>query len=249
MRMKQKARLLFVLLLFAICTLVSGLAEGEEGLGIVGSDVNAVLASPEEFGIPIPTPEVKADERVWKSDEVTVGGVPSSYTIVANKDGEIVRASFNMRGKKNDLFNSVAEIEYDAADTKRAAQFVKSNTGKEASTIIGDAEFELSVLTSVSTSSISIGGWSKTSRSETKNYVLKIEYNDLLSRGGLVAKVTKSVNIRAKDNSDSARVGHADAGDELIVTQAYYSPKWHQINYNGQICYVSAGYCEIQEAE
>lgn len=61
-----------------------------------------------------------------------------------------------------------------------------------------------------------------------------------------LATVTKGVNIRAEATSDSAKVGHADAGEELVVTQAFYAPKWHQILYDGEICYVSAGYVEIK---
>lgn len=60
-----------------------------------------------------------------------------------------------------------------------------------------------------------------------------------------LATVTKGVNIRAEAASDSAKVGHADAGEELVVTQAFYAPKWHQILYDGEICYVSANYVKL----
>lgn len=60
-----------------------------------------------------------------------------------------------------------------------------------------------------------------------------------------LATVTKGVNIRAEATSDSAKVGHADAGEELVVTQAFYAPKWHQILYDGEICYVSASYVKL----
>ena len=64
--------------------------------------------------------------------------------------------------------------------------------------------------------------------------------------GEAYAVVNKSVNIRSEANSDSKIVGHADKGDKLIVTKPFYSSKWHQINYDGKVCYVSAKYCDIE---
>lgn len=64
--------------------------------------------------------------------------------------------------------------------------------------------------------------------------------------GEAYAVVKKSVNIRSEANSDSKIVGHADKGDKLIVTKPFYSSKWHQINYDGKVCYVSAKYCDIE---
>lgn len=59
------------------------------------------------------------------------------------------------------------------------------------------------------------------------------------------AIVTKGVNIRSDATSDSAKIGYANSGDHLVVTQAFYSSKWHQILYNGQTGYVSAKYVNI----
>ena len=246
MKMKSKMGLLTLLLLVAALCAAPSLAEEEKAVGIAGSDAHAVLDALEAFGIPTPEPQKKANGSVWESTEVEIDGVRSSYTVSANAEGELVKATFYMEGKKNDLFACAAAIAYDAANPQRAAQFVKSNTGKEKTTIIGDAEFALSVRTTVSTSSISIGGWSRSSTSETKTYVLRIAQNDLLSSGeGAIAKVTKGVNIRAEDNADSERLGHAQEGEELVVLKAFYSPKWHQIYHDGQVAYVSASYCEI----
>ena len=64
-----------------------------------------------------------------------------------------------------------------------------------------------------------------------------------------IAVVTKAVNIRSKDNADSKKVGSAKAGDRLTVTQVFYSKKWHQILYDGEVCYVSANYCDIEYIE
>ena len=67
--------------------------------------------------------------------------------------------------------------------------------------------------------------------------------------GEAVATVNKSVNIRSKANSDSKKVGSAKKDDQLLVTKAYYSDSWHQILYDGKLCYVSAKYCDIEYIE
>lgn len=76
------------------------------------------------------------------------------------------------------------------------------------------------------------------------------ERNRILEQAGenaRMATVTKGVNLRAEATSDSARVGHADQGEQLVVTQAYYTDKWHQILYDGALCYVSANYVTLDE--
>lgn len=59
------------------------------------------------------------------------------------------------------------------------------------------------------------------------------------------ATVIKGVNIRAEANSSSKKVGSAKPGDRLTVLQPYYTNKWHQILYDGEICYVSANYVKL----
>lgn len=165
---------------------------------------------------------------------------------LANKQGEIVSGTFRMDEKDNGLFKAVAEVEYDGANPSWAKQFVSSNMDKaESSLIIGDAEFAVSALTSISTSSITIGSWSRSSTSKSTDYVMHLDYVSEDTPRETIAMVTKGVNIRAKDTSDSDKVGHAAAGDELVVTQPYCSEKWHQIEYEGQTAYVSANYCEL----
>ena len=60
----------------------------------------------------------------------------------------------------------------------------------------------------------------------------------------MIAK--KNVNVRADASSDADKVGSIKAGDEVIVTQPYYTEKWHQILYDGELCYASASYLEIE---
>lgn len=63
------------------------------------------------------------------------------------------------------------------------------------------------------------------------------------------AITNNSVNIRKEPSSDSTRMGAAKKGEKLTVTQAYYTNSWHQINYNGKTCYVSAKYCDLEILE
>lgn len=236
----MKRKLFAVLLLAALLPLVAA-AESAGTQGIVGSDVQALLKSLEELGIRTPEPENEGSLSVWEAEDAYIDGIESSYKITANNAGEVVRAHFSMDGK-NGLLSCAAAMQYDAAAPDRAAKFVKSNLGKQKSTIIGDAEFSLDAGDGLL---ITASGMHK-----YKIYTLDIVQNDALTSGeGVIARVVKNVNIRAEDNSDSARVGSASAGDELLVTVPYYSEKWHQINYNGQICYVSAGYCELEGVE
>ena len=67
----------------------------------------------------------------------------------------------------------------------------------------------------------------------------------LTEEDSTVAIVTKGVNIRAEANSSSKKVGSAKPGDRLTVLQPYYTDKWHQILYNGEVCYVSANYVKL----
>lgn len=67
--------------------------------------------------------------------------------------------------------------------------------------------------------------------------------------GGVIAIVKSGVNIRKQPDASSTRMGSAQQGDKLIVTQAFYTPKWHQIDFNGETCYVSANYCELEVIE
>ncbi len=60
-------------------------------------------------------------------------------------------------------------------------------------------------------------------------------------------KTTSSVNIRKEADANSEKVGSADAGETLQITEPYYTKKWHQILYDNQICYVSANYVKIGE--
>lgn len=230
---------LTLLLAALLCATLPFAAACAEATGIAGSDVQALLSDLEAFGIPTPEAETSGGLSVWKTDDVTVDKVECGYEIKANAEGEIVTARFTMKGK-NALFQHVASLSYDAADSDRAVKFVKSNIGKANATVIGDAQFSLDVGDGLLITPSGIRSY--------KSHSLQISYSDLLTSGkGVIAKVTKGVNLRAEPNSDSARVGFADAGEELLVTAPYFTEKWHQINYNGQICYVSAKYCEIAQ--
>lgn len=63
----------------------------------------------------------------------------------------------------------------------------------------------------------------------------------------IYAKINKAVNIRQKPNGDSKKMGSAKVGESFLITCAYYTDTWHQIDYKGKICYVSAKYCDIVE--
>lgn len=59
------------------------------------------------------------------------------------------------------------------------------------------------------------------------------------------ARILRGVNVRADATADSEKVGSLKQGETVIVTQAYYKPKWHQILYKDELRYVSANFTEI----
>lgn len=67
----------------------------------------------------------------------------------------------------------------------------------------------------------------------------------LVEESSNTVTVTKGVNIRSEATSNSEKVGSAKPGEKLTLLQAYYSSKWHQILYNGEVCYVSANYVKV----
>lgn len=77
----------------------------------------------------------------------------------------------------------------------------------------------------------------------------KIRYNDPLSEETFVCKGTakKYVNLRSEPNADSQKLGSLDAGVVVNVIAPYYTEKWHQIEYNGVTCFVSANYLELDK--
>lgn len=75
------------------------------------------------------------------------------------------------------------------------------------------------------------------------------ERQALLEKAGENAKIViaeKNVNVRADASADADKVGSIKAGEEVIVTQPYYTEKWHQILYDGELCYASASYLVIK---
>lgn len=59
-------------------------------------------------------------------------------------------------------------------------------------------------------------------------------------------RVLKPVNIRSDARKDSEKVGSASGGEVLQLVEAYYSEEWHQIRFNGKICYVMAKFVELE---
>lgn len=75
------------------------------------------------------------------------------------------------------------------------------------------------------------------------------ERQALLEKAGENARIViaeKNVNVRTDASADADKVGSIKVGDEVIVTQPYYTKKWHQILYDGELCYVSASYLNVK---
>lgn len=243
--MKKVLALLLALLL--CCTFASAEETDAARNSIAGSDAAALLEALENFGIRTPYSEKNKRGYTWEVEDEQVNGVECGYTILANEAGEIMEATFTMSEKDNGLFDIAAAMNYDAANPDVAKSFVKSSLGSDAELTIGDAKFTNKKQVSTSIVSISIGSWSRSSTSESTDYILKIEYTDEISEIQTIARITKNVNIRAENTADSKKLGSGNPGDEFIVLNAYFNgSNWHQILFKGAVAYVSANYCELK---
>ena len=213
--------------------------------GIVGSDAHALLDAIQTFGIETPNPQTGEGKVLWTVRSADINGVNCEYSILANEAGEIISASFTMRGSDNGLFAVAAAMSYDTANPDVAASFIKSGLNKETAITIGDAHFSLRTGTMTSTSSISINGRTSSSTTKTTTYNLRIEYTSEASGEILLVKLNHEAKLREADNGNSKYHGTAKKGEELMVITPFYSEQWHQIIYNGEIYFVYADYCEF----
>lgn len=59
---------------------------------------------------------------------------------------------------------------------------------------------------------------------------------------GTIYNVNQDVNVRAEPSLKGKKLGKANKGDTFKVVQAYANGAWHQIEFNGEVGYVSANY-------
>ena len=106
---------------------------------IAGSNAYDMTVSLEEYKFPTAT-------RTDISDGFQFDSMNSdySYTIVTDKDYAISYAKCMALGDNSDLLAFFATFPYDTMDQETAQQWVKDNTGNEATTQIGDAIYTLS---------------------------------------------------------------------------------------------------------
>lgn len=62
-----------------------------------------------------------------------------------------------------------------------------------------------------------------------------------------LAYAIKTVNIRKEPDSNSEKIGYICDGEKIMVTKAYYTPKWHQVIFEDQIGYASAKLCDLKD--
>ncbi|MBQ8617612.1 MAG: SH3 domain-containing protein [Clostridia bacterium] len=61
-----------------------------------------------------------------------------------------------------------------------------------------------------------------------------------------VGYASKGVNLRSAPDSSSEKVGYLRKGEKVSVLKLDYVKNWHQISYDGIICFVSAKYIDIE---
>lgn len=60
------------------------------------------------------------------------------------------------------------------------------------------------------------------------------------------ATTKKGSNLRAEPSADSTKVASVKQGERLKVIKANYTDGWHQVEYRGQVCFISAKLVEIK---
>ena len=60
------------------------------------------------------------------------------------------------------------------------------------------------------------------------------------------AVTKKGSNLRAEPSADSTKVASVKQGERLKVIKANYTDGWHQVEYRGQVCFISAKLVEIK---
>lgn len=119
--------------------------EKPDAPGIDGSQAYDVILSLEKLGITKPETKTTSDGLFeWSSNMAMIDGAVVSYEIHANKNHEILDATFIMSGKNNGFLNFAASLPFDAADKIEADKFISDHiTGEPAAMTLGDAVFEI----------------------------------------------------------------------------------------------------------
>ncbi|MBQ7826280.1 MAG: hypothetical protein IJ337_08050 [Clostridia bacterium] len=73
--------------------------------------------------------------------------------------------------------------------------------------------------------------------------VLREHADQLLVPNG---RANRYVNLREEPNSKSKKVCSVSEGTLIPIRTAFYTDKWHQSFYQGQICYVYADYVDLE---
>lgn len=107
---------------------------------VKGSNAYDITVSLEKNGLP------KA-ERSETDDGFTFSATNSeySYIIETDKDYALSYADYYVLGEDKGFLGFCASFPYDSADSQTIMTWVNENIGTEAETVIGDAEFYLSV--------------------------------------------------------------------------------------------------------
>ncbi len=94
--------------------------------------------------------------------------------------------------------------------------------------------------------------WYKAEHADKVGYINRMYVNiDLsmpsyqLGYKGTVVNCNESVRVRSTASISGKELGKAAKGTQLDVTQAYYTPNWHQVKYEDKTGYISATYLSL----
>lgn len=115
---------------------------------IAGSQVYDIILSLEDKGIPKAATQTSKDASDYTIYQHASSGMDDSsfisYNITSDHNHAVSYAVFNVNnGEAPWYLPFCATMPYDSAEPEKAAQFVRDNAAKEASTQIGDAIFDI----------------------------------------------------------------------------------------------------------
>lgn len=238
----------WALILALVCLTTSfALAEQARGNAIAGSNAATLIEALENFGLEA---DGRSDAGKWEGECDDWQDARCSATVLSDEDGQIISATFEIRGKDVGLFDAVMNaLDYDMANKAVAASYLKNamkdKQDHETSFTIGDAAFTIRLTTATSVARIAINNWVSESKSTTKVYTMTVKYTSEIVELSDLLKVVQDVKVRAEADMGSKYLGTARKDELLTVLTPFYDENWHQVIYNGEVAYVWASYCEL----
>ena len=94
-----------------------------------------------------------------------------------------------------------------------------------------------------------VPGWHKIDFGGIEAYISAdyVELDPTTNTNATIVNCVESVNVRPTPSTQYAAIGKALAGSRILVTQAFATPEWHKVSFNGADAYIYAYYVQLDE--